>query len=185
MSVEGVDRIRPISEEERRRRKIDRAVIRAAGIEPARRSWRWWWGVGATLAAVAYLLSGCASDRIVATFGPGAPGEGGTFAGGEAARPVLLSLSVEPTWYGRGCYVIETAPDGTWSLILAVDATSDWAGIRALPLVLPEMVAAAVGIVNAVSPMELLGKLLGVGERGELPPPSPLSACEPLLVEDD
>lgn len=120
------------------------------------------------------LISGCASSPVRITYGPG---EAGTFA---SAQPVLRSVEVSPEAYGRQCFDLSIEPDGTVGITYAVDASSDYAGVRVLPSILPEIVSAVMTAVGA--PIDMIGELLGV-KREPLPAPSALSACHAIFEE--
>lgn len=131
------------------------------------------------LTAVGLLaLAGCAPQY--ATFS--AEFAQGSSAGilSDAPVPVLKSVRASRTAYGRDCISVEVGKDGGVAFAHAVDATSDWAGIRVVPTVVPDIVAAVMAAVGA--PFEVIGSLLGV-ERQPMPAPSPLSACS-ALYED-
>ena len=129
-------------------------------------------------ALVALLAIGCASSTVVITYTPGIPGEGGLVTGGEAARAQLSTVTIEPRAYGRQCFDATIKPNGDVDVTYAVDASSDYAGVRMLPSIIPEVVSAVLAVVGA--PIDLIGQLLGV-ERPEMPAPSALSACSALF----
>lgn len=126
----------------------------------------------ALLALLGWLAAGCASAPITVTYSPGQPGPLG------GANPQLASVTVVPTAYGRQCFSLDVSRDGTVAVVFGVDGTSDWAGIRAIPLILPEIVSAVMAVVGA--PVEMIGELLGV-PREAAPPPSALSACSAIF----
>lgn len=137
----------------------------------------------ALLWALLLPLGGCVSTATVSlTFVPGEPGKGSFVAGKiEAARPQVESVTATREAYGRDCFDLFVNPDtGEVRVIHAVDATSDWAGIRVVPAIIPEIVSAVMAAVGA--PFEVIGSLLGV-ERQPMATPSPLSACTPLYED--
>lgn len=133
-----------------------------------------------TILALLFFFVGCASSPVTITYTPGVAGEGGLITAGEAAHSQLASVEVQPSAYGRQCFDLTIEPHGTVNVTYAVDASSDWAGIRALPLVVPEIVGAVMAAVGA--PFELIGSLFGI-ERAKPQPPSALSACSALFEE--
>lgn len=130
--------------------------------------------------ALALLALACASAPVKITYSPGVAGEPGVLTAGEAARPQLATVTVEPQGYGRLCFDTAIKPDGSVLVTVAQDGSSDWAGIRALPLILPEIVAAVMSAVGA--PFDLIGALLGV-PKPEMQAPSALSACAALFED--
>ena len=42
-------------------------------------------------------------------------------------------VTINQSMGGRGCIAVDRSPDGSLSIIVQQDASSDWAGIRALP----------------------------------------------------
>jgi hypothetical protein len=119
---------------------------------------------------LALLLSGCASAPISLTYTPGGPG----------VDPELSSVEIRPEAYGRVCYAVTVAPDGTLEIVVAQDGTSDWVGLRILPSILPQIVGALLAVVEA--PLEILQAAFG--GPGEPPlPPSQGSACSAIFEE--
>jgi hypothetical protein len=136
--------------------------------------------VGLGVVILPLLWLGCASAPVKITYSPGVAGEAGVIGGGEAARAQLSTVEVDPSAYGRQCFDLAIDPDGTVGVTYAVDASSDYAGVRVLPSILPEIVGAVMAAVGA--PFDLIGSLLGV-PRPELPAPSAISACSAIFED--
>ena len=117
--------------------------------------------------ALALAALGCASSRVELTFARGEPGEGGVLRGGEAARPVLERVEIDPGFYGRGCFDVKIEAGGNVWITLQADATSDWVVGRSLP----QLAAAALGAL--VAPIDIIKGLLGI----ESTPPSEVHGC--------
>lgn len=121
------------------------------------------------------LLVGCASSPVKITYTPAVEGK---LLGSGA--PQIATVEIEPSAYGRQCFDTQVGADGTVNVTFAVDATSDWAGIRVLPLVIPQTVAAVMAVAGA--PFDIIKGLLGVPQP-EMAPPSNLSACDAIYEE--
>lgn len=136
----------------------------------------------AALAVLAALAVGCGTASPIRV--EYEPGEAGPLGG---AHPKLVAVQLEPRSYGRSCYTLDVEPDGTVAIVIAVDATTDWIGVRALPAIVPSIVEAALTTALTVvgAPFELLMKVIGAptSEPPKLEAPSPLSACSALLED--
>lgn len=172
MSFEGVGRINPNGRDRVPLRAEPPPPIESEGLGwPSRLAWL---ACGALLTVALLWLTGCASAKVKITYAEGK----GAFGG---AAPVVQSVTVEPhDLYGRSCFTVNVDTDGSVGVTVAMDGTSDWAGVRALPLIVPQIVSAVMAVVGA--PLDLIGELLGV-EREAPPAPSPLSACSAILEQ--
>lgn len=111
-------------------------------------------------ALIAVLVVGCATSPIT------------------IHHPKMGPITIEPSGWGRVCYDIQISPKGKVAVTVAQDGTSDWIGVRILPSILSESIAAVMAVVGA--PMEILLAVLGV-PKTPLPEPSPLSACSAIF----
>lgn len=137
-------------------------------------------GAGAAalfLAVMFSLLTGCAGSGVVRLHFE--PTDGG-LVGEDPVR--LSSIEMDPELYGRGCIAMEVSDDGgTVKLAIQQDGTSDWAGIRAVYGMAPEIVEAAVQVVSG--PMDIFKGVLGLEQR-DMQEPSPQRGCAGLFVQD-
>jgi hypothetical protein len=99
---------------------------------------------------------------------------------------MLQKVQVQPQSMGRRCFTIETSRSSV-AITYAVDASSDWAGFRALESVLPGVVQAAVqGVALAMAPIRMIEELLGLSPKEQRPmqEPSAISACTAVLEDE-
>lgn len=119
--------------------------------------------------ALLLLLTGCQSQALVTL----------EFLDGQISRAQL-----DPRSTGRSCFTVEVTDSDEVAVTYAVDASSDWAGFRALEAVLPGVVTAAVqGVALAMAPVSMIGQLLGYTppEAKAMQSPSSASACTAVL----
>lgn len=126
-----------------------------------------------------------ATATLSVSFVPGQL-EKGAFGSVKAGTPTVSSLTASRSAHGRDCLDVTFDLD-TQELRFthAVDASSDWGGLRLLATVLPDTLQAIVGtavlaLVRPVTlPLELIASLAGIGEAPppQMAPPSAISAC--------
>ena len=96
-------------------------------------------------------------------------------------RTMLRSVSIEPGFYGRGCFDVTVDRDGEVAITLQQDGTSDWLIGRALPGVARE---AAIGLTGFVTkPADIIANLLGMAPVVATPAPSDTHGCGGLFED--
>jgi hypothetical protein len=125
----------------------------------------------------AFLLAGCGHTTVRLDFG--LESSSGTF-GGTSSGYTLNAVTIEPGFYGRGCFDMEVERDGDVRITLQQDGTSDWIIGRAIPAMGREITVAALSFASA--PWDLLRTALGLPTpRPE--PPSEIHGCQGVLED--